>query len=139
MSLDEAQNQFRVITINDPGTGKHWCDNEIRALINIWSNEDIQQKLEGATRNKEIFEEIARRLMKIGIDRDWKQCRTKYKNLKYEYRALQKVHDRLGSAKRRMKFYDEIDGILGDQPLGMPTCRRGKPKFALQVRTNVNC
>lgn len=121
MSLDEAQNHFRVITVADTGAGKHWCDNEVRALINIWSDEEIQQMLEGATRNKEIFEEIARRLMKIGIDRDWKQCRTKYKNLKYEYRALQKENDHHGNAKRKMRFYDEIDCILRNQPAGIQT------------------
>ncbi|XP_060103348.1 bifunctional phosphoribosylaminoimidazole carboxylase/phosphoribosylaminoimidazole succinocarboxamide synthetase [Heteronotia binoei] len=121
MSLDEAQSHFRVITVNDAGVGKHWCDNEVRALINIWSDEEIQQTLEGATRNKEIFEEIARRLMKVGIDRDWKQCRTKYKNLKYEYRALQKDNSQLGNARRKMRFYDEINCILRSQPLDTVT------------------
>ncbi|XP_014117896.1 PREDICTED: uncharacterized protein LOC106628861 isoform X4 [Pseudopodoces humilis] len=116
--LEEAQNHFKVITVNDTGAGKHWSDNEVRALINIWSDEKIQQMLEGATRNKEIFEEIARRLMKRGIDRDWKQCRTKYKNLKYEYRALQKENEHLGNPKRKMRFYDEVDCILRRQPLG---------------------
>ncbi|XP_010000820.1 PREDICTED: trihelix transcription factor GT-2-like [Chaetura pelagica] len=116
--LEEAQNHFKVITVNDTGAGKHWSDNEVRALINIWSDEKIQQMLEGATRNKEIFEEIARRLMKRGIDRDWKQCRTKYKNLKYEYRALQKENEHLGNARRKMRFYDEVDCILRRQPLG---------------------
>ncbi|XP_066041876.1 bifunctional phosphoribosylaminoimidazole carboxylase/phosphoribosylaminoimidazole succinocarboxamide synthetase isoform X1 [Chamaea fasciata] len=116
--LEEAQNHFKVITVNDTGAGKHWSDNEVRALINIWSDERIQQMLEGATRNKEIFEEIARRLMKRGIDRDWKQCRTKYKNLKYEYRALQKENDHLGNPRRKMRFYDEVDCILRRQPLG---------------------
>ncbi|XP_061226697.1 bifunctional phosphoribosylaminoimidazole carboxylase/phosphoribosylaminoimidazole succinocarboxamide synthetase isoform X1 [Neopsephotus bourkii] len=116
--LEEAQNHFKVITINDTGAGKHWSDNEVRALISIWSDEKIQQMLEGATRNKEIFEEIARRLMKRGIDRDWKQCRTKYKNLKYEYRALQKENEHLGNPRRKMRFYDEVDCILRRQPLG---------------------
>ncbi|XP_040554691.1 multifunctional protein ADE2 isoform X5 [Gallus gallus] len=116
--LEEAQNHFKVITVNDTGAGKHWSDNEVRALINIWSDEKIQQMLEGATRNKEIFEEIARRLMKCGIDRDWKQCRTKYKNLKYEYRALQKENEHLGNPRRKMRFYDEVDCILRRQPLG---------------------
>ncbi|XP_068798942.1 bifunctional phosphoribosylaminoimidazole carboxylase/phosphoribosylaminoimidazole succinocarboxamide synthetase isoform X3 [Struthio camelus] len=116
--LDEAQNHFKVITVNDTGAGKHWSDNEVRALINIWSDIKIQQMLEGATRNKEIFEEIARRLMKRGIDRDWKQCRTKYKNLKYEYRALQKENEQLGNPRRKMRFYDEVDCILRRQPLG---------------------
>ncbi|XP_075005252.1 bifunctional phosphoribosylaminoimidazole carboxylase/phosphoribosylaminoimidazole succinocarboxamide synthetase isoform X1 [Calonectris borealis] len=112
------ENHFKVITVNDTGAGKHWSDNEVRALINIWSDEKIQQMLEGATRNKEIFEEIARRLMKRGIDRDWKQCRTKYKNLKYEYRALQKENEHLGNPRRKMRFYDEVDCILRRQPLG---------------------
>ncbi|XP_014728920.1 PREDICTED: uncharacterized protein LOC106851475 isoform X1 [Sturnus vulgaris] len=116
--LEEAQNHFTVITVNDTGAGKHWSDNEVRALINIWSDEKIQQMLEGATRNKEIFEEIARRLMKCGIERDWKQCRTKYKNLKYEYRALQKENEHLGNPRRKMRFYDEVDCILRRQPLG---------------------
>ncbi|XP_053921029.1 bifunctional phosphoribosylaminoimidazole carboxylase/phosphoribosylaminoimidazole succinocarboxamide synthetase [Cuculus canorus] len=116
--LEETQNHFKVITVNDTGAGKHWSDNEVRALINIWSDEKIQQMLEGATRNKEIFEEIARRLMKHGIDRDWKQCRTKYKNLKYEYRALQKENEHLGNPRRKMRFYDEVDCILRRQPLG---------------------
>ncbi|XP_025944101.1 uncharacterized protein LOC112976753 [Apteryx rowi] len=116
--LDEAQNHFKVITVNDTGAGKHWSDNEVRALINIWSDEKIQQMLEGATRNKEIFEEIARRLMRHGIDRDWKQCRTKYKNLKYEYRALQKENEHHGNPRRKMRFYDEVDCILRRQPLG---------------------
>ncbi|XP_064367195.1 bifunctional phosphoribosylaminoimidazole carboxylase/phosphoribosylaminoimidazole succinocarboxamide synthetase isoform X5 [Dromaius novaehollandiae] len=116
--LDEAQNHFKVITVNDTGAGKHWSDNEVRALINIWSDAKIQQMLEGATRNKEIFEEIARRLMKRGIDRDWKQCRTKYKNLKYEYRALQKENEHHGNPRRKMRFYDEVDCILRRQPLG---------------------
>ncbi|XP_053259081.1 bifunctional phosphoribosylaminoimidazole carboxylase/phosphoribosylaminoimidazole succinocarboxamide synthetase isoform X2 [Podarcis raffonei] len=131
MSLNEAQNHFRVITINDTGAGKHWCDNEVKALINIWSDEEIQQMLEGATRNKEIFEEIARRLMKVGIDRDWKQCRTKYKNLKYEYRALQKENDQVGNARKRMRFYDEIDCILRSQPSG--------PIFLNILSQNTSC
>lgn len=121
--MEETQNHLKVITVNDTGAGKHWSDNEVRALINIWSDEKIQQMLEGATRNKEIFEEIARRLMKRGIDRDWKQCRTKYKNLKYEYRALQKENEHLVNPKRKMRFYDEVDCILRRQPLGPSSWR----------------
>nr|XP_014346374.1 PREDICTED: multifunctional protein ADE2 [Latimeria chalumnae] len=112
MPLDEAVSQLRVITVNDTGVGRHWSDDEVRALIYIWSDESIRQQLEGATRNKEIFEQIAKKLMKFGIDRDWKQCRTKYKNLKCEYRALQRRNNQLVNPKRTMKFYDEVDGIL---------------------------
>ncbi|MGH0138727.1 UNVERIFIED_CONTAM: hypothetical protein FKN15_067637 [Acipenser sinensis] len=109
---DKAPNQFRVITVNDTGIGRHWSDDEVRSLILIWSDENIRQQLEGATRNKEIFEQISRRLMKMGIDRDWKQCRTKYKNLKYEYRTLQRRNIQICNPKRVMRFYDEVDAIL---------------------------
>ncbi|KAK1175947.1 multifunctional protein ADE2 isoform X1 [Acipenser oxyrinchus oxyrinchus] len=109
---DKAPNQFRVITVNDTGIGRHWSDDEVRALILIWSDENIRQQLEGATRNKEIFEQISRRLLKMGIDRDWKQCRTKYKNLKYEYRTLQRRNIQICNPKRVMRFYYEVDAIL---------------------------
>ncbi|XP_049742195.1 bifunctional phosphoribosylaminoimidazole carboxylase/phosphoribosylaminoimidazole succinocarboxamide synthetase isoform X3 [Elephas maximus indicus] len=120
---EDAKSHLRIITVNDTEVGKHWCDNEVRALIHVWSDEKIKQMLEGATRNKEIFEEIARRLMQFGIDRDWKQCRTKYKNLKYEYRALQKKN---GNPRRKMRFYEEVDCILRG-----PTLRTAKWKHEL--------
>lgn len=79
---------LQIIIVNNTEAGKYWCDNEVRALIHIWSDEKIKQMLKGTTRNKKICEEIARRLMQFGTDRDWKHCCTKYNNLKYEYRVL---------------------------------------------------
>ena len=120
--LEDAKSHLQIITVSDTEAGKHWCDNEVRALINIWSDEKIKQMLEGATRNKEIFEEIARRLMQFGIDRDWKQCRTKYKNLKYEYRVLQKKN---GNPQGKMRFYEEVDGLLGQPSLRTAKWKHG--------------
>ncbi|XP_057585825.1 bifunctional phosphoribosylaminoimidazole carboxylase/phosphoribosylaminoimidazole succinocarboxamide synthetase isoform X4 [Hippopotamus amphibius kiboko] len=119
--LEDAKSHLQIITVSDTEAGKHWCDNEVRALINIWSDEKIKQMLEGATRNREIFEEIARRLMQFGIDRDWKQCCTKYKNLKYE--ILQKKN---GNPERKMRFYEEVDGLLK-----RPSLRTAKWKHEL--------
>ncbi|NWZ41636.1 ZSC29 protein, partial [Brachypodius atriceps] len=92
--------------------GKHWTVNEVRALIRIWSDKNIQQQLEGTVRNKRIFEQVAARLQKFGIDRDWKQCRTKYKNLKHEYKSVKSAQDS-GSTSKSMKFFNELDAILG--------------------------
>lgn len=78
-------------------------------LIHIWSEEKIKQMLEGNTRKKEIFEEIALRLMQFGIDRDWTQCCTTYKNLKHEYRVLQKKN---GSPQKKKRIYEEVKCIL---------------------------
>uniref|UniRef100_A0A8C3T008 Myb/SANT-like DNA-binding domain-containing protein n=1 Tax=Chelydra serpentina TaxID=8475 RepID=A0A8C3T008_CHESE len=92
--------------------GKHWTVNEVRALIHIWSDKNIQQQLEVTVRNKRIFEQVAARLQKFGIERDWKQCRTKYKNLKHEYKSVKNAQDS-GNTSKSMKFFNELDAILG--------------------------
>ena len=45
--------------------GSAWSDNEVSALITIWGDEDIQDQLDGATRNKTIIEIIARSSRKV--------------------------------------------------------------------------
>ena len=41
--------------------GRLWSVSEVRALIAIWGESDIQDELDGAVRNKVVFEEIATR------------------------------------------------------------------------------
>ena len=59
-----------------------WSDAEVTALISIWENADIQEQLDGATRNKTIFETISKELQENEYDKDWQQCRAKIENLK---------------------------------------------------------
>ncbi|XP_040094197.1 multifunctional protein ADE2 isoform X1 [Oryx dammah] len=108
--MEPPNNPTVIPTVANEG-GKHWTVPEVRALIGIWSDQGIQQQLEGTMRNKRIFEQIAAKLQKLGIERDWKQCRTKYKNLKHEYKIVRTARD-LGMAKS-MKFFTELDAILG--------------------------
>lgn len=82
------------------------------ALLRIWAEEGIQRQLQGSTRNKDIFVQISRRLLQQGVERDWKQCRTKYKNLKYLYRSLQRGKGDIGDPRRIMRFYDQLDALL---------------------------
>uniref|UniRef100_A0A8C3LRD4 Myb/SANT-like DNA-binding domain-containing protein n=1 Tax=Chrysolophus pictus TaxID=9089 RepID=A0A8C3LRD4_CHRPC len=110
-AVETSKTPAFIPTVANEG-GKHWTVNEVRALIHIWSDKNIQQQLEGTVRNKRIFEQVAARLQKFGIDRDWKQCRTKYKNLKHEYKSIKNGQDS-GSTSRSMKFFNELDAILG--------------------------
>ncbi|XP_043918424.1 multifunctional protein ADE2 isoform X2 [Protopterus annectens] len=135
LSFEEPVNQFKVITVNDTGAGRHWTDEEVRSLIETWSDEKIRQQLEEATRNKEIFEQISDKLMESGIDRDWKQCRTKYKNLKYEYRALQRGNSQHGTPRRSMRFYDELDAILRRKSAAETREGRESLQSAPEIRT----
>ncbi|XP_044768881.1 multifunctional protein ADE2 isoform X1 [Neomonachus schauinslandi] len=108
--MEPSINPTFIPTIANEG-GKHWTVPEVRALIGIWSDISIQQQLEGTVRNKRIFEQIAAKLQKSGIERDWKQCRTKYKNLKHEYKIVRMAQDQ--GITKSMKFFTELDAILG--------------------------
>ncbi|XP_046322590.1 bifunctional phosphoribosylaminoimidazole carboxylase/phosphoribosylaminoimidazole succinocarboxamide synthetase isoform X4 [Marmota monax] len=95
--------------------GKHWTDEEVKALLSVWAEKNIRKQLYGTLRNKGIFIYIAKRLQSLGIHRDWKQCRTKYKNLKYEYRTVKYAHNS-GDSSKTMKFFHDLDVILQYEP-----------------------
>lgn len=84
----------------------------MRALVQVWSDERVCKQLESSTRKRDIFVQISNRLMQQGIERDWKQCHTKYKNLKYLYRSLQRGKNDETDPRRLMRFYDEVDAIM---------------------------
>lgn len=86
--------------------GRHWSDKEVRALLKVWSDREVHRQLQRTHRNKAIFQEMALRLERQhGVVRDWRQCRTKYKNLKYDYKVSK-------SQGRPMRFGAELDSIL---------------------------
>lgn len=57
----------------------------------------------------------------FGVVRNWKQCRTKYKNLKYDYKTAKSAHAAGGSSVsgpgKYMKFFEEVEAILLDRGL----------------------
>lgn len=70
---------------------------------------------------------------KFGVVRNWKQCRTKYKNLKYDYKIAKSAHaaggDGAGGPGKYMKFFDEVEAILLDQGLENGTSERQKVMY----------
>nr|XP_024655400.1 uncharacterized protein LOC106676565 isoform X1 [Maylandia zebra] len=100
----------QVVMVSD--AGRNWSDQEVRALIQVWADERICRKLESSTRKRDIFVQISRRLLQQGIDRDWKQCHTKYRNLKYLYRSLQRGKTDEADPRCLMRFYEEVDSIM---------------------------
>lgn len=111
--------------------GRHWTDDEVRALLCVWADRRIRQCLKCTLRNKSIFQEMARQMQrKFGVVRNWKQCRTKYKNLKYDYKIAKSAHaaggDGAGGPGKYMKFFDEVEAILLDQGLENGISKRQK-------------
>ncbi|XP_058154046.1 bifunctional phosphoribosylaminoimidazole carboxylase/phosphoribosylaminoimidazole succinocarboxamide synthetase isoform X6 [Dasypus novemcinctus] len=99
----------------ESGAGKHWTEEEVKALLSVWAEKNIRKQLYGTLRNKGIFIYIAKRLQALGVYRDWKQCRAKYKNLKYEYRTVKYAHNS-GDSSKTMKFFHDLDVILQYEP-----------------------
>ena len=62
--------------------GTIWADKEVKALLTIWGDSKIQEELDGAVRNKDVFQRISQKLHDQGYERDWKQCRSKVNKLK---------------------------------------------------------
>ena len=102
--------------------GRHWTDDEVRALLCVWADRHVRERLKCTLRNKSIFQEMARQMQRtFGVVRNWKQCRTKYKNLKYDYKTAKSAHAAGGGAAggpgKYMKFFDEVEAILLDRGL----------------------
>lgn len=110
-----------TVSVAEEG-GRHWTDDEVRALLCVWADRHIRERLKCTLRNKSIFQEMARQMQrKFGVVRNWKQCRTKYKNLKYDYKTAKSAHAAGGSSAggpgKYMKFFDEVEAILLDRGL----------------------
>jgi len=59
----------------------NWTDTQILKLIEIWGEEDIQEQLETAKRNKLVYDRMAEQLQAFGIDKSGEQVRSKVKKL----------------------------------------------------------
>ena len=88
--------------------GSSWSDSEVRALISIWGEDNIQEEQDGAVRNQVIYSTIARKMYQEGYEREWQQCRTKIKNLKKEYRQTKDYNGQTGRGRKTCKFYREL-------------------------------
>lgn len=65
-----------------------WTSEETSALVSVWGQTNVQNQLDGVTRNRNVFEKIAKEMAELGFERTWQQCRTKVKNLTQKYRKV---------------------------------------------------
>ena len=52
-----------------------WTTEETIALISMWGKANVQDQLDSAKRNRDIYERIALNLAELGYEKTWKQCR----------------------------------------------------------------
>ena len=97
-----------------------WTDSETFMLIELWGNDAIQDQLEGCTRNRVVYEKLARGMETAGYKRTAIQCREKIKKLKADYRKIKDHHDLTGRGRKTWVFLDKMEEILGSRPTTTP-------------------
>ena len=48
-----------------------WSADATRALVSVWIQQNVQNELDGVSRNRAIFERIARELRNKGYEKTW--------------------------------------------------------------------
>ena len=48
------------------------------------------------------------------------QCRTKMKKIKKEYKKLKDYHEETGRKRKKWRFFDKVDDIIGCKPATRP-------------------
>ena len=99
----------------------NWTDAEVLHLIELWGEEGIQEQLEGAKRNKHVFEKIAKELQKTGSEKTAEQCRTKLKKLKLDYRKVKDKQNQTGRGRTSWRYFDAMDAVLAHRPTTRPS------------------
>ena len=97
-----------------------WSDSEVLHLIELWGEEGVQEQLEGAKRNKHVYEKIAKGMRERGSDKTGVQCRAKMKKLKLDYRKIKDTHGKTGRGRSTWKFFNKLDAVLGHKPATRP-------------------
>ena len=117
-----------------------WMESETRALLGIWNDESVQQKLSKVSKKKPIYNAITKKLNEMGYTKTGEQCETKTKNLLATYRKVKDNHRTSGSgADTSFPLFDETDAVLGtkatSKPLIVSPCHVGNVCLVYRMTT----
>jgi len=99
---------------------QQWSVEETTCLLAIWSTDEVQANLEGATRTKPVFDQIQKELAAAGHQRTL-QISNKLIKLKKDNRDQNKHLGRRGHGRpRKNPHFEILDSALGDRPANSP-------------------
>ncbi|XP_074801174.1 uncharacterized protein LOC141982739 [Natator depressus] len=111
MTMMESQNRKRAPA---------WAEREVRDLIAVWGEESVLSELRSSFQNAKTFVKISQGMKDRGHNRDPKQCRMKFKELRQAYQKTRGANSRSGSEPKTCRFYDELHAILGGSATTTP-------------------
>jgi len=74
-----------LITVGGRTMAVTGSNDATHALLTIWGESSVQEKLDSVTCNKTIYEDVAEKLNAQGFIYTWHQYHTKVKNLTQRY------------------------------------------------------
>ncbi|XP_073722019.1 uncharacterized protein [Misgurnus anguillicaudatus] len=101
------------------GRGQTWSCEEVRNLIEIWSDEHIRSQLSKTHKNSVVFSLFSKQLRDREFHCSVEQCRVKAKKLRQQYIQVRDALNKTGSSgneKDKFPWYDDLDKILGTKP-----------------------
>ena len=95
-----------------------WSESEVSCLVTIWGDANIQEQLDGATRNKSFYLRISRKLQD---EQRLARMSNKNKNLKGDCTKVKDHNAVTGNNRKTCKFFHKLDAILGHRPASAPS------------------
>ena len=92
--------------------GTSWTESKTQVLLHVWSDQFVQLKLKAVSKNRTIYEAIARSLTNMGYEK-MGQCKTKIKNLTAKSRKVKDGNRKSGnSLDSSFVYFEEMDAVL---------------------------
>ena len=99
----------------------NWSREEVFKLISLWSDDVIQEQLEGCRRNSQVYKKIATGLHSAGFSRTFEQCGEKIKKLKAEYKKIKDKREETGQGRYPdWDFFDALNDVIGHKHSTQP-------------------
>ena len=103
--------------------GANWADEELRHLLVIWAQPEIQEELNSKLRNKPIFARMAAQLARDGFAaRDGQACREKINRIRREYRLMLDSSRKSGQGNEDDLpcWFEIVHAVLKNKPSTSP-------------------
>ncbi|XP_036375592.1 uncharacterized protein zgc:113263 [Megalops cyprinoides] len=89
-----------------------WSEEETLALLNLWGEDEFQEKLKGCVKNRHLFSQISKKMAARGYSRTPQQCQSRIKRLKTSFRQCS---DSPRQQQVECKFYNQLEAIMGEK------------------------
>lgn len=114
---DNSVEKEKTEGIKDESQG--WSSNNIRLLISTYA--ELKQKFDSPAHNKAtVWKLISDNLKQHGVNKDYKKCDEKFRNLKKRYEKVKAQNNKTGVSPTTWEFYKPMHELFFNDPKYTP-------------------